>query len=611
VRTTFRYFVRLLVPHKRLYVQLLLTQVAMAVIALSLPLVSGCVIGTLSERGRPDAVCRAILPGLTGGRLAGVAAILLLVFLVRVGVALRRTYLENRLFRGIETSLQEAMFAHLQRLSHAFYTDARVGDLAARLLSDIRNITGAMGQIFGVSAALALTALAAALTALAKSPPLGALMLLVVPVLLVCNRVLGARMMLAGQECATLTGDAASVLHENLAAHSLVKAFGLEGRQTGTFARHLSGVLRASLRVALARQLFQATALLTITLAEVTVLALGGYLVLRGTIADPGTLVTFLALLPLMLDPLPNLAAASEAAHEVAGSIQRVAEVFDRRIDIQDVPGATPLPAPSSEIRFENVSFGYTSDRPVLQNLDLVIPVGSFVAVVGPSGSGKTTLVNLLMRFWDPDEGRIVIDGHDLRKVTLSSLRSQIGFVSQDTFVFNTTLGDNITIGRPGATNAEVETAARAARLDASALPAGYETTIGEWGARLSGGQRQRLAIARALLRDPALLLLDEPTSALDARNEAAIVDTLRSVARGRTTLAMTHRLALAAAADTVVVLDQGRSVECGPHAQLVGAGGLYQQLWEKQTASALNGEPDKRPNGSGPAPASAPSSGP
>jgi ATP-binding cassette, subfamily B, bacterial len=591
LRATAGYFVGLLAPERGLYAQLLLCQVALAVMAMTLPLVSGCVIGALSREGRrnADAFCGLVAPRITGWRLAGIAGVLVAIYLVRVALTLRRTYLENQLFRGIEVALQQRLFAHLQRLSHAFYAESKVGDLATRLMTDVRSISGSMGQIFGVSASLGLTALAAAVTALVKSPPVGVLILLVVPVLLGCNRVLGSRMAQAGHECATLTGEAASVVHESLAAHSVVKAFGLERRHSADFARRLSAMLRANIHIALTRQVFQATALLTITLAEVLVVAVGAYLVLRGTIADPGTLVTLLALLPLMLEPLPTLASATEAAQEVVGSIERVNEILDHPVDIEDTPGASPLPALVREIRLDGVSFGYAAERRVLHDLHLVIPVGSYVAIVGPSGSGKTTLVNLLMRFWDPDQGRVLIDGHDLRDVTVASLRSQIGLVSQDTFVFDTTLWDNIAMGRTGANDADIHAAASAARFDTVAELLGYETVIGERGTRLSGGQRQRLAIARALLRDPRILLLDEATSALDAGTEAAILDTLRC--GGRITIAVTHRLAVAAAADTVLVLDGGRLVEQGPHDQLVSAGGLYQHLWERRARQEAAGE--------------------
>jgi ATP-binding cassette subfamily B protein len=246
----------------------------------------------------------------------------------------------------------------------------------------------------------------------------------------------------------------------------------------------------------------------------------------------------------------------------------------------------------TSEIRLEQVDFAYDDDRQILHDLTLRIPAGSHVAIVGPSGSGKSTIVNLLLRFWDPQRGRVLFDGRDLRDVTLVSVRGQIGLVFQETFVFDTTLRENIALAREGASDVEVAAAVRAAQLESwvESLPNGLDTLLGERGVRMSGGQRQRLAIARAVLRDPAILVLDEATSALDARTEAEILETLDELARGRTTVSITHRLSLSARSDHVLVLDQGRIVEEGTHAELVRAGGTYQQLYDEQMAHVSAG---------------------
>jgi ATP-binding cassette subfamily B protein len=260
--------------------------------------------------------------------------------------------------------------------------------------------------------------------------------------------------------------------------------------------------------------------------------------------------------------------------------------LLEAPISIADREGAVALPPLAREIRLENVSFGYAPQHPVVNSLTLTVPVGQHIALVGPSGSGKSTFVNLMLRFWDVSEGAILIDGRDVREVTLESLRGQIGLVFQETFIFDTTIRENIAIGRLGATDEEVAAAARAARLDSyiDSLPTGYDTVLGERGVRMSGGQRQRLAIARALVREPSILILDEATSSLDAQTEREILGTLASLPTGRTTISVTHRLPLAAMADRVYVLDQGRLVEQGRHAELMRAGGLYQRLYEEQT---------------------------
>jgi len=331
--------------------------------------------------------------------------------------------------------------------------------------------------------------------------------------------------------------------------------------------------------------LFDATTNIAITIGQLIVLGVGGWLVLNGQM-ELAVLVAFLGILPSLLQPIAQFSGIGETVQQTAGSLARVSELLDVPVTIEDAPRAVPLPPLEREVRLEEVTFGYDGGRPILLGLGLTVPAGQTVAIVGPSGSGKSTVVNLVLRFWDPQEGRVTIDGHDLREVTLASLRSQIGLVFQDTFVFNTTVRENIAIGRPGASDEEITEAARGARLAeyVESLPAGYDTVLGERGLRMSGGQRQRLAIARVLLRDPRIMILDEATSALDAETEAGILETLDEIVQGRTTIAITHRLSLAAKADLIHVIDGGRLVESGSHAELSTASGLYQRLYEAQS---------------------------
>jgi ATP-binding cassette subfamily B protein len=275
-----------------------------------------------------------------------------------------------------------------------------------------------------------------------------------------------------------------------------------------------------------------------------------------------------------------------------SGALRRVTELLDEPVTIADKPDAVELPAVDGDITLENVTFAYDRGRPILRNFNLTVPAGANVAVVGASGAGKSTITNLLMRFWDPQEGRILFGDHDIRDVTIASLRGQIGIVFQETFIFDTTVRENIAIGRLTATDEEIVAAAKGAQLESyvQSLPEGYDTVLGEQGIRMSGGQRQRLAIARVLVRDPRVMILDEPTSALDAETEAAILETLRDVVKGRTTISITHRLSLAASADLIYVIDKGQLVEQGPHAELVQAGGLYQKLYETQIQYSSRG---------------------
>jgi ABC-type multidrug transport system fused ATPase/permease subunit len=332
---------------------------------------------------------------------------------------------------------------------------------------------------------------------------------------------------------------------------------------------------------------------MTTGLAQLIVFGVGGYLVLRDNQGlGVGDIAALLVLVKSIFSPIASLSGIGQTMQQATGSLERVQELFQEPVSIVDKPDATDLPSLQKEINFENVTFKYGGERPALRNLTLTIPAGAHAAIVGLSGSGKSTIVNLLLRFWDPEEGRILFDGHDLRDVKLASLRSQIGLVFQETFIFNTTLRANIAIGRPDATDAEIVAAAKAARLHSfiASLPAGYDTVPGENGARLSVGQKQRIAIARTFLRNPCILILDEATSALDAKTEGEILETLSELSKGRTTISITHRISQAAASDLILVMGSGRLVEQGTHSELINTDGSYKKLYEEATGFVTNG---------------------
>jgi ATP-binding cassette subfamily B protein len=613
-----RYFLMLLAPYRLRYAELLSYFLFVALTGVVLPKVTGCVV---SELGRlqqvkgpqfqdprylelvrdgvvklpapPKGVCGVVVgssnevlgSSLTVPRIAVIVLALVALYVVDGLLALRRAGVSNTIFRGIGVSLQEQIFNKLQRLSHRFYGTATVGDLSARLINDARLLSEAMGRLFNQGMLMFLTLVVAMIAVLAENPRVGLVLFVVLPVFMVVRRKASPRMASAFGAVQQLNAEALAVAQENLSAHSVVKAFGLEGRAQSALAARLRATVAANLRQARATQLLETSLTMTTNVGQLAVIGVAGALALSGR-ANAGELVTLTLLVARMVGPLSVLASIETALQEGGVAIQRINQVLDEPVDIEDRPGAQALAPLAKEVTLEGVIFSYGGGRPVLSGLDLVIPAGASVAVVGPSGSGKSTIVNLLLRFWDPQQGRVTFDGVDLRDVTLSSLRAQIGLVFQDTFVFNTTLRENIAIGQPGAGDAEVEAAAQAAQLGdyVQTLPAGFDTVLGERGVRMSGGQRQRLAIARTLLRNPPILILDEATSALDAHTEAEILETLAEVAKHRTTISITHRLSMAATADLVVVLDQGRVVEQGPHAQLVGAGGLYQKLYEEQT---------------------------
>jgi ATP-binding cassette, subfamily B, bacterial len=316
---------------------------------------------------------------------------------------------------------------------------------------------------------------------------------------------------------------------------------------------------------------------------QVTVLGVGAAMAFRGSLSV-GSLASFQALFLTMSYSLGYVTQYVPYVVQAGAGMRRIDELLAETPRIADGPDPVRITS-FDALAFEHVTFGYTPERKQLVDATFTLRAGQTVAFVGASGSGKSTVLNLLMRFYDPDSGRVSVDGHDLRAIARQSLREQMGVVFQDSILFDTTIRENIRVGKLDATDAEIEAAARAAEVHemVAAMPAGYDTLVGERGSRLSGGQRQRIAIARALLRDPRMLLLDEATSALDAATEAAINDTLAHVSRGRTVISVTHRLAAVTALDRICVLDKGALVEDGTHEALVTAGGTYARLWEKQ----------------------------
>ncbi len=313
----------------------------------------------------------------------------------------------------------------------------------------------------------------------------------------------------------------------------------------------------------------------------------GGHQVIVGA-STPGAFFSFITALLLAYQPAKSLANLNASLQEGLAAAQRVFEVLDLEPAIRDAPDARPLRIRGGEVRFEEVRFGYQPGTVALDGISLIVPAGSTVALVGPSGAGKSTLLNLLPRFYDAASGRILIDGQEIGTVTLASLRAAVALVSQEVSLFDDTVRANIAYGRFGASEADIEAAATAAAADAfiRELPQGYETPVGEHGVRLSGGQRQRIAIARAMLKDAPILLLDEATSALDTESERHVQAALRGLMRGRTTIVIAHRLSTVIGADLICVMDRGRIVETGKHAQLLAHNGLYARLYRTQFAA-------------------------
>jgi ATP-binding cassette subfamily B protein len=489
----------------------------------------------------------------------------------------------------ILNDLRFRMFQHLQRLSMEYYTRTRMGDILARFSSDLSVVEQGLTRQFmhGIVAVVALLINMMALFWLEWR--LALVTFAAWPLIAILLGRLTAATSAASYTFKHAEAGMVNTVQEQVRSQAVVKVFGGQHILADQMQRQLVSLADVSTRAFFLKGLVATSSLLSVLFIQLLIAGVGAWLVASGYLSV-GALVAFLGLLSvvgrnayeLSKRVLPDVVAAS-------GGVQRIEELLDEVPALRDAPEAVALPRPTQSIRFDNVSFGYNGQSAALDGVTLNIPVGQYVACVGPSGSGKSTLLNLLIRFYDSSAGRVTIDGYDIRQVTQESLREHMGVVFQDTFLFDTTIRENLRFARPDASDEEIEEAARAAEMHTAItrLPYGYDTMAGAAGGELSGGQRQRLAIARALLRDPAILLLDEPTSALDAATEAAISATLERLAHGRTIIIATHRLASVVNANRIFVLDAGQLIESGSHTELLAQQGLYYHLWQKQQAAS------------------------
>jgi len=520
-----------------------------------------------------------------------------------------QTWLSSRVGQDIMHDLREALYRHLQDQSLGFYTTERAGEIVSRINNDV----GAVNQVASgtiVDIARNFFTLVATLIAMfSLSPWLAVLAIAVVPTFYLPTRIVGRIRHRLSRQTQERYAELVAFMQErlNIGGMMLAKIFGQVEPDANQFASRSADVADLNVKQAMAgRWLFMVLSVFSVA-GPALVYLIGGHQAIRGALSI-GTLIAFVAYLTNLYRPVGQIANVYVNLQGALAVFERIFDYLDRTPDVEDREDAVALDEVEGNIVLDDVTFEYPrppylqhlknvdeeavkESRTALSEVAFEIGAGQRVALVGPSGAGKTTITYLLPRFYDPTEGRILLDGHDLRDLTQESLRQHFGVVTQDTFLFHTTVRENLLYARPGATDEEMFSAARSANIHdfIAGLPEGYDTVVGERGFRLSGGEKQRLAIARALLKDPDILILDEATSHLDATSEHLIQEALEVLLKGRTSVIIAHRLSTILNADRIVVMDKGRVVEVGRHAQLLRNNGLYADLFERQFGEAID----------------------
>ncbi|MEX1141731.1 MAG: ABC transporter ATP-binding protein [Thermoleophilaceae bacterium] len=518
-----------------------------------------------------------------GGSLWPLALALVGAGVLRLGFSVVRRLVAGRVSLGVELDLRNLMYRHLQSLELGFFDGQQTGQLMSRATVDLQSVRFFLGYGLIFMLQSALTILIAAAVMLAVNPLLALVALAPMPLVIWVAARYGRRNRPAAQEVQQRIAELTAEAEENVSGVRIVKGFAREDRQIRRFQHVVGRVFDQSMASSRLRAFYNPYIGFLPQLGLAAIILIGGRQAVAGTISV-GEFVAFFGYVVMLTTPMRMLGVSLGMAQRAVASGNRVFEILDREPRLTSPAGAPALPSGGGRVELRDVTFAYEGAAPTVRHVSLAVEPGRTIALVGATGAGKTTLVNLIPRLYDPQRGQVLVDGVDIRRVDVGSLRREIALVSDDAFLFSATLRENVAYARPDASDAEVEDAARRAGLAevVAELPDGYDTLVGERGLTLSGGQRQRVAIARALLAQPRILILDDATSSVDATTEARIKRALREVMEGRTTFVIAHRLSTIALADDVVVLERGRIVARGSHEELIERSPLYREIAER-----------------------------
>ncbi len=522
-----------------------------------------------------------------------IAGMIALMFVLQMVFSTIHNYLYDVTEKRVITDFRKIIFSHLHKMSASFFVKRRTGEIMSRMTNDVTTIEGVITDLPATALQQSIRLIGGIVIIIYMNWKLTFMILVLAPVLVLFARIYGKKLKKLSKEIQDKLATSTTILEENISGMPVVKSFVRQKLEIQRFDKAVEDSFQsAKKRVKISAFFGPVVGFIAFSTALV-LLWYGGREVITGRIS-PGELVAFILYATIIAGPMGSFARLYTRIQEGLGASERIFEILDTQGDVRDAPDAVPMPPVAGKVEFKNLRFHYRADQEVLKGLNFTVEPGEMVALVGPSGAGKTTLVQLLHRFYDPVSGEILVDGQNIRDVQMISYWRQIGLVPQETLLFGGTIEENIRFAKEEATLAEIKEAARAANADGfiNECPDGYQTIVGEKGIRLSAGQRQRIAIARAILKNPRLLILDEATSSLDNESEKLIQEALERLMKGKTSFVIAHRLSTIHNADKILVLDKGEIVETGTHQELMDRKGLYQYLYNLK-ALQINREMD------------------